>query len=471
MFCLLRFCFTALFALCAQLHLSARAASFELPYRQSPLTLDGDNQDWYNSANFDFAETRGKQTERNQVTGRISWDREALWVFAKIDDQELIAAPAKLAPERFHLYDSLQIYLDPLGDSSGQMNADDLNILLLPDGRATALRGDKLLAELYGATVPQRLGAPLQMQYRAKLIATGWQFELRIPFAAIGLPEQAEQNLPPRTMRMDVAMQDWRVDAATIPAGDTLITAAELLSVNWQGAYDFGYPKYWRPVQLLGRPSWRERLLNAIGPTQLVLVFAAILSLLAGISIGYQRRQLTRRLSALQSLMADLQARLAHPEPAQPTLPPSVQEQPGIIARTGDVAKSSTVESRFEPENDVAARALHQDQPDLDPREQEFAEQVLNYINEKLTRPYKVEDLAQHFHVSVRTLQRRIKAGAGASPMELVVAARLRQARTLIQSGKYRVSEAAFAVGFEDLSYFSRCYRRSFGLPPSQELE
>jgi AraC-like DNA-binding protein len=42
-----------------------------------------------------------------------------------------------------------------------------------------------------------------------------------------------------------------------------------------------------------------------------------------------------------------------------------------------------------------------------------------------------------------------------------------RAAEWLAQAGDRRISDIAFDCGFNDLSYFNRCFRRRFGLTPS----
>jgi AraC-like DNA-binding protein len=46
---------------------------------------------------------------------------------------------------------------------------------------------------------------------------------------------------------------------------------------------------------------------------------------------------------------------------------------------------------------------------------------------------------------------------------------RLRKAADLLaHAGERRISDIAFDCGFNDLSYFNRCFRRRFGAPPTQ---
>jgi AraC-like DNA-binding protein len=41
----------------------------------------------------------------------------------------------------------------------------------------------------------------------------------------------------------------------------------------------------------------------------------------------------------------------------------------------------------------------------------------------------------------------------------------------LLLSGKYNVSEAAYATGFNDLAYFRECFKEEYGMSPSEYLK
>lgn len=56
---------------------------------------------------------------------------------------------------------------------------------------------------------------------------------------------------------------------------------------------------------------------------------------------------------------------------------------------------------------------------------------------------------------------------AGASFTTRLTELRLRKAADLLASNEDRISDIAFACGFNDLSYFNRCFRRRFGLTPT----
>lgn len=64
--------------------------------------------------------------------------------------------------------------------------------------------------------------------------------------------------------------------------------------------------------------------------------------------------------------------------------------------------------------------------------------------------------------------RRLFKDYTGKSPIQYRNDLRLEDARSLIQSGEYNISEAAEAVGFTNLSFFTRLYKQKYGHTPKQ---
>ena len=63
---------------------------------------------------------------------------------------------------------------------------------------------------------------------------------------------------------------------------------------------------------------------------------------------------------------------------------------------------------------------------------------------------------------------RKFKDVFGISFRDYVVRYRLRAACGLLKNPGSSVTDVAFAVGFNDVSYFSRMFKRHFGMPPSE---
>jgi signal transduction histidine kinase/CheY-like chemotaxis protein len=104
--------------------------------------------------------------------------------------------------------------------------------------------------------------------------------------------------------------------------------------------------------------------------------------------------------------------------------------------------------------------------------EPDFVREVRAAIEERLADPdLSVEQLAGDVAVSRSTLYRRLKEQADATPSQFVRRVRVEHGARLLREGEGTVSEVAYAVGFESLSYFSRQFREQFGQSPSEYVE
>jgi len=80
----------------------------------------------------------------------------------------------------------------------------------------------------------------------------------------------------------------------------------------------------------------------------------------------------------------------------------------------------------------------------------------------------QIEDLCREVGLSRSQFHRKLKALTGQSATAFVRAHRLQRAADLLAGGYGNVTEVAFAVGFQSLSYFARCFREQYGVPPSE---
>jgi AraC-like DNA-binding protein len=92
---------------------------------------------------------------------------------------------------------------------------------------------------------------------------------------------------------------------------------------------------------------------------------------------------------------------------------------------------------------------------------------VLNILQRRFTEAdFSAHALAAEAGLSERYINELLYE-AGASFSARLLELRLRKAIDLLaQPGHHRIGDIAFACGFNDLSYFNRCFRRRFGLTP-----
>jgi AraC-like DNA-binding protein len=92
---------------------------------------------------------------------------------------------------------------------------------------------------------------------------------------------------------------------------------------------------------------------------------------------------------------------------------------------------------------------------------------AIQWIRRDFAEPLRVEALAESAAMSVSAFHRHFKAVTAFSPLQYQKRIRLLKARSLLVNGGKSVTSAAFEVGYESSTQFSREYARSFGLPPT----
>lgn len=90
-------------------------------------------------------------------------------------------------------------------------------------------------------------------------------------------------------------------------------------------------------------------------------------------------------------------------------------------------------------------------------------------IQSDLARPLAVGDLAQQVGMSSSAFFEHFKAVTGTTPLQYQKDLRLMRAREALRGSNGRISDIAFAVGYESSAQFSREYARKFGVPPRQD--
>jgi len=93
------------------------------------------------------------------------------------------------------------------------------------------------------------------------------------------------------------------------------------------------------------------------------------------------------------------------------------------------------------------------------------------WLKDRYDQSITVEELAQATNMSVSSLHHRFKAVTTMGPMQYQKQLRLQKARTLLLNGDVDATTAAYKVGYESASQFSREYRRLFGAPPMQDMK
>ncbi|WP_432592078.1 helix-turn-helix transcriptional regulator [Stenotrophomonas maltophilia] len=106
----------------------------------------------------------------------------------------------------------------------------------------------------------------------------------------------------------------------------------------------------------------------------------------------------------------------------------------------------------------------------LAPQQAAALQRALRYVDEHLSQPLRVTELAQAACVSRFHLVRLFRTGTGASPLRYVRRRRIERARQLLPGAQLPMACLAQQLGFFDQSHFVRSFRAETGCSPGQYL-
>jgi AraC family transcriptional regulator len=93
---------------------------------------------------------------------------------------------------------------------------------------------------------------------------------------------------------------------------------------------------------------------------------------------------------------------------------------------------------------------------------------ALDRIHSSYAEPLAVDDLARCAGMSRFHFSRLFREQVGDAPYRYLLRVRVARAAELLRRGRHDVTEAALAVGFQDLGRFGRMFRREIGCRPSE---
>ncbi|KAA1243720.1 response regulator [Aquimarina sp. RZ0] len=135
------------------------------------------------------------------------------------------------------------------------------------------------------------------------------------------------------------------------------------------------------------------------------------------------------------------------------------------------VAKVKNIlESRKKLQRKYSGKSIFKINPiNISPIDQEFLNKIETVFNEKLTDPsFNVKELSKYLNPSLRTIERKLKAITGLTPVEFIEFHRLELGAELLKKdSNIRIQEVAYDVGFNSPSYFSERFKEKYGCSPT----
>jgi signal transduction histidine kinase/DNA-binding response OmpR family regulator len=104
--------------------------------------------------------------------------------------------------------------------------------------------------------------------------------------------------------------------------------------------------------------------------------------------------------------------------------------------------------------------------------DEKFLREALRVVENNMDKSeFEAEDFCQQIGMSRAHVHRKLKSLTDQSATQFIRIIRLKRARQLIQQKSGSISEIAYQTGFSSLSYFSKCFKETHGLLPSEVSE
>jgi AraC-like DNA-binding protein len=101
--------------------------------------------------------------------------------------------------------------------------------------------------------------------------------------------------------------------------------------------------------------------------------------------------------------------------------------------------------------------------------DEKFMLKAQNIVEENISDyTFSVETMANEMNLSRIQLLRKIKALTGLSSSDFIRDVRLKRAAEMISNKVDTITQIGYAVGFNDQSYFAKCFKKRFGVAPSE---
>ena len=117
-------------------------------------------------------------------------------------------------------------------------------------------------------------------------------------------------------------------------------------------------------------------------------------------------------------------------------------------SRTNQTAYASSRQRRFHTDKDIIS--------------------VQSFLEENLEKKIFLADLAHRHNMTERTLMRKFKSACDTTPLQYLQSLRIEHARKLLETTALPLENLINKVGYEDTSSFTRLFKKTTGLSPSQ---
>lgn len=99
-----------------------------------------------------------------------------------------------------------------------------------------------------------------------------------------------------------------------------------------------------------------------------------------------------------------------------------------------------------------------------------FIERSIRFFNENYAKSINIDEYAKSLHISTCWFNRQFKKVTKTTPLQYIVSIRLLNAKMLLETKAYNITETAYAVGYDNPLYFSRLFTKHVGMSPKEYM-
>jgi AraC-like DNA-binding protein len=359
----------------------------------------------------------------NKVNTKICWDLNYLYFGIQVEDGHLFCENiGKEENPKIYLNDGIEIYIDTQNDSKDRMDINDYQFIIDIENQKIVFKGNReLIKKNKEYAVPKDYGQ--NIIFDSKLIvdgeindslskAKGFVLEIRIPFAAIGIIPSKGKKIKLDICNNDV---DYYIREATVI--DRQVYLTKVFSIN--GINDCGFPDTWLSFVLIGKISWMEKISYHTKTKWFWYeLFVLFLIFILFSSYIYLRIQTQKK-------------------------------QKHRNAKLNIIAEATNTKENISYEQKILQKALH-------------------VITKNKDTFYSTQELATILGISRRKFQEITRNELQCTPTNFIHRIKLNQAADFLKNKQGNVSEATYEFGFSDPAYFSKIFKKQFGISPSK---
>lgn len=120
-------------------------------------------------------------------------------------------------------------------------------------------------------------------------------------------------------------------------------------------------------------------------------------------------------------------------------------------------------------DNSISPANIEPAKPQIISFDDQFMQQVMEIMEKQMDNSeWTIDQFAQELGMGRTVFYQKLKSIIGLSPIDFVREMRIKRAMQLIESGEYNVSSIAYMTGFNDPKYFSKCFKKKYGVSPSE---